>query len=1175
MTTTATADVGDLLRSFQGDPQQAQDLAHFLGFDPIPNPQDQLAGASTTTLAQFFRSRDDQFGVSQLYRVGTRDAAPATAGLWVAVLSEWSHRSSDRDRTRRRISRALVELTTDRRNLAMLVPPADIDAREAELIFPRTPSIDADTTSRQSVTSIRALVDLDDPTRFHRDLIRDLAIPDGADLVQISRRWQEQFSVERVANRFYQEYADVRNRIADALVEANPAHTVVSSLTQRETRAWATRQMGRVLFLWFLQAKRWLGAPGGNGSPTYLRDLWSRRTNAPENEYYRGILVPLFFDAMATGNSTNEQNSLLGYVPYLNGGLFRRDPLEYRINDAGEVSLPDHVFDPARNDSLLGLLSRYRFTTRESTPDDQSVDPDPELLGRVFENLYQGDERHDTGTYYTAREIVHFMCRQALDGYLKDSVPDLQQTALDDLRENATGSHDETGSTPLDPQVAQRIIEALETVRICDPAVGSGAFLLGAAQEIITLRRGILFSRRDNVTLDDLYTSVSEWKQRIITYNLHGVDINPDAVEICRLRLWLSMVLDIPEPPESPSDWSLPNLDFRIVAGDSLIDRTPGVIFQESWPTPPEIQLTLDLKGRVSQLERAISMRKSEFDGTHRDPERLRELRELIDDAQREIIRLHLEEALAKAKDELELRRGIARGKNRESLAQQRVDHLETLLGSAEETIFALVQKPFLWPLTFPDVLRQGDPSAGFDIVLANPPYVRQERLDPMDQQAYAESFPEVYYGTADLMVYFYARAVQILRPGGWISFITSNSFTKRKYAEKLRSHLPDNLTITTLIDFGEVNIFDATVEPYVLVGRKAPPPDDATVNGHNLYPVLTRNIGRSANVAQVREELHQLPEYLNHEVSTFSQSTLRSSLWRIEDEDIHDLYQALMQRGQTLFDFTNGHIYRGLVTGLSQAFELSEAQRVTLIRSDPNSEHVIRPYLRGRNIRRWSQEYSALYIIAIQNSDDADATNAWRDATSEKEATEIFASAYPALHDHLRQYEPKLRVRQDRGRYWWELRACTYYNNFHPSKIVWPEFARSIRFSFDKTGSYMNNKCYFTPTEVVWLLAILNSELIEFLLCQIGNTPRGAFGQLYQHYMRQLPVVTPQPEQQRLLTEISETGITGEPVDQNQLDQIVYDLYGLGNAQINLIRNWFERRSLTVTPEDEVDETC
>ena len=725
--TTTNADVTDLLNTFQGDPQQAQGVARFLGFDPIPNPQELLGGPVTADLQRFFRSREDQFGVSELYRVGARDATPARAGLWIAVLSEWSHRSSDRERTRRRISRALAELVPERRNLAMLVPPVGSAAREAELIFPRTLSLGAESASGQSITSIRALVDLNDPTRFHRDLLRDLAIPDGADLAQISRRWQEQFSVERVANRFYEEYASVRNSVADALVAANSDHSVVVALTQQEARAWATRQMGRVLFLWFLQAKRWLGEPGGNGSPTYLRDLWHRRAESPEGEYYRGVLVPLFFDAMATGNSTNGEHPLLGYVPYLNGGLFRRDTLEYRINDSGEVSLPDDVFDPARDDSLLSLLSRYRFTTRESTPDDQSVDPDPELLGRVFENLYQGDERHDTGTYYTPREIVYFMCRQALDGYLKDAVPGLEQATLDDLREAATGSRDDANDFNLDPNTSQQIVDALETVRVCDPAVGSGAFLLGTIQEIVLLRRGIMFSERGHVTLDEFYDAVSEWKQRIITYNLHGVDINPDAVEICRLRLWLSLVLDIPEPPAPPSDWSLPNLDFRIVAGDSLVDRLAGIEFRESWPPPQALQISLDLQNDIRRLERTIGRRRDEFNRTHRNPSRLRELRDLIEHDQREIIRLHLEHTLTNAENELQLRKGVKRGQNNERRAQERVTQLRRILASIRQTDHALVQKPFLWPLAFPDVLGDTNPDQGFDIVLANPPYVRME----------------------------------------------------------------------------------------------------------------------------------------------------------------------------------------------------------------------------------------------------------------------------------------------------------------------------------------------------------------------------------------------------------------------------------------------------------------
>ena len=189
-------------------------------------------------------------------------------------------------------------------------------------------------------------MDLDNPTRFHRDLLRGLRITPGASLLEVSRLWQQQFSVERVTTRFYQEYASVRDRIAKALLAHN--RTIPSSPLsgKMRARAWATRQMGRVLFLWFLQAKHWLGEPGGRGSPNYLMNLWDKRTETKEGEYYRGILAPMFFDAMATGSSSRGEHSILGFVPYLNGGLFRRNALEDRIDDAGEVSLPDDVFDP-------------------------------------------------------------------------------------------------------------------------------------------------------------------------------------------------------------------------------------------------------------------------------------------------------------------------------------------------------------------------------------------------------------------------------------------------------------------------------------------------------------------------------------------------------------------------------------------------------------------------------------------------------------------------------------------------------------------------------------------------------------------------------------------------------------------------------------------------------------
>ena len=744
MTLGADGNVASILQDFGGNPQRAEDLAAFLGFEPVPNPEDRLAGALSGGLKQFLRGRGDGgFGVSELYRVGGRKADPAEAGLWIGVLSDWGYRSSDRDRSRRRITRALVEQVPDRRSLALLVPPPTDQRHEAELVFPRTQI----GSTNGAVTSVRAHLDLDNPTRFHRDLLRWLRIPPGASLLEVSRLWQQQFSVERVTTRFYQEYAAVRDRIAEALLAHNPDHPVIESLSKDEARAWATRQMGRVLFLWFLQAKRWLGESGGLGSVTYLLDLWYKRSDTPEGEYYRGILAPIFFDAMATGSSSRGEHPVLGYVPYLNGGLFRRSALEDRINDAGEVSLPDEVFDPhpedeeAQKRTLLGLLSRYRFTTRESTPDDQSVDPDPELLGRVFENLYQGDERHDTGTYYTPREIVHFMCRETLDGYLRDATG-VEQSKLNALRQEAVGSRDEY--QPLSDIPADDLIDALETLKLCDPAVGSGAFLLGAIQEMVALRRGILFSQRRYVEPDELYQTVSEWKQRIIENSLYGVDNNPEAVEICRLRLWLSMLLDMDEPPAPNSDWALPNLDFQIVAGDSLVDRVAGIAFVGSWP-PTDVTVGLELRQEIERLLSNIRNRRQEFERVHRNPKRLRELRDIIARDQRKIIHLHLEGALKKAEADHEaLRKSEKPTRTALRKARSLVSRIRSLLEGLGETNFALVQKPFLWPVAFPDVLRQADPDAGFHIVLANPPYVRMEKIDNEDELSYSEAFPEV-----------------------------------------------------------------------------------------------------------------------------------------------------------------------------------------------------------------------------------------------------------------------------------------------------------------------------------------------------------------------------------------------------------------------------------------------
>ena len=1153
MTLAADGNVAAMLSDFGGDPQRAEDLAEFLGFQPISNPEDRLAGALSGGLKQFLRGRGDGgFGVSELYRVGSCKADPAEAGLWIGVLSDWGYRSSDRDRSRRRITRALVEHVPDRRSLALLVPPSVDPRREAELIFPRMQI----GSSNGAVTSVRAHLDLDNPTRFHRDLLRGLRIPPSANLLEVSRTWQQQFSVERVTTKFYQEYAAVRDRIAEALLAHNQDHSVVKSFTQDEARAWATRQMGRVLFLWFLQAKRWLGEPGGQGSITYLVDLWARRSQTDEGEYYRGILSPMFFDAMATGSSSRSEHPVLGFVPYLNGGLFRRSALEDRVNDAGEVSLPDEVFDPESDGSLLNLLSRYRFITRESTPDDQSVDPDPELLGRVFENLYQGDERHDTGTYYTPRETVHFMCREALDGYLRDETR-VHQGTLNALREEAVGSRDEHQPLPNIPAAA--LIDALEKVRVCDPAVGSGAFLLGAIQEIVSLRRGILFTQRRYVEPNHLYRLVSAWKQRIIENSLYGVDINPEAVEICRLRLWLSMVLDMDEPPEPNSDWALPNLDFQIVAGDSLVDRVAGVTFKESWPPPRDLQLKLDLRNNLQRLESNIAQRRREFERTHRNPRRLRELRDLIARDQREIVRLHLVDALEKTEADLEALNKKGRStKTALRRAQGLMDRLGSLLHDVESTDFALVQKPFLWPIAFPEVLREGDPHAGFDIVLANPPYVRMEKLDNEDELSYKEAFPKVAASRADLLVYFYGRALQILRPGGWVAFITSNKFMRARYGAGIREHLTASLRIQRVIDFGDLPLFEANGKaiaayPAVLVGRRADDTAGHTMSVVDLADPVRKELSKAnlkANTESVRGVLEDLDGLLaRSEIGRFPQLMLKKDGWVLEDPALIHLFERLMDQGTPMGDFVKGSVYRGIVTGLNEAFVIDQEKRDELVEEDPRSIELIKPWLRGRDIKRWKVDSSGLYIIFANRGIDID--------------------HYPAIEAHLRWFRSDLEKRSTANLHpWYELQQPQQgiYHEFARPKMVWPDIAPEARFAYDTTGSYMDATCFFVPTDSRWMLTVMNSGLVEFFLCQATSTLRGGFLRPKRQYMVPLPIVTPDAEAQGKLESLADEILYIESPDlisgiEHEIDCVVFDVYDLSASERKLVLDWLGER--------------
>ncbi len=1169
-------EVAEAIKQFHGDARRAAPLASVLGFEPFSTPADLLAG-HTTPLTQFFDSRSDRFGVDQLYRVGGTTTGTGSVGLYVAGLTEWGMRSSDRDRPRRRIARALVEYQTqDARSIFIMVSGAEQRRREAEFVLPRsTADLRGKRTSESPVSTVRALVDLEEPTRFHRDLLKEIAVLPGVSLLDISQQWQKAFSVERATRLFYQEYARIRDYFAQVLKVSNADHPVVGELTSDEARAWATRQMGRILFLWFLQAKQWLGYDGtGQGSPNYLQDLWTKRDQATDG-YYRGMLIPLFFEALARRNPGQEVRNILGYTPYLNGGLFRRNRLEDRVHDGGEVTLPDELFDPRGDMSVLGLLSQYRFTTRESTPDDQSVDPDPELLGRVFENLYQGDERHDTGTYYTPREVVHFMCRQVLDGYLCNTAG-IDQDTLNWLRRQVTEPEEE--KSPLPPATEESLINALEGGRICDPAVGSGAFLLGMMQEIVQLRRGILHSRNYYIEPAEEDKLVATWKRRAIQWSLYGVDINPEAVEICQLRLWLSLILDMVDPREVDP---LPNLDFRIVAGDSLVDRVADIDFRDSLPREGR-QIPMELNQRVQHEEERIDQWRREFEATQDNPARLRKLRDNIANAYKRIIRFHIDTALDKAREEVQLRQGMARKKV--AITETRVAQLEHLLKElGKEDAY---QKPFLWPVAFPEVFQYG----GFDIVLANPPYVRQEKLSPEDQDSYKLSFKEVFAGTADILTFFYARSMQILKNEGWLAFITSNKYMRAAYGEGLREQLTQQLRVQRVIDFGDLPIFDANGKPVasypaVLVGRKDGYSEDNVLHVADLTIPIRSALAateRKANPENVRWALEDLGGILvDNEISDYPQVLLRKERWILEDPALVRLFERLMNQGTPLGQFVKGRIYRGVLTGLNEAFVIDQAKRDDLVAEDQRSAELIKPWLRGQDIKRWQVDWAGLYVIAIQSSSDADANNPWANSSSENEARQIFREMYPAIYDHLSWWEeypdPKqpgkmkgLRPRLDQGRFWWELRACAYYSEFEQSKIIWPDITSEMRFAWDSTKYYLANTAY-AGVGPQWLVSLFNSTVLEFVSRIISTSIRGGYIRLIYQTVAPLPIIEPPKDIQARLSALLDLE---EESREREVDDLAAAVYNLSNDEMTQLREWKARLSL-MTSEDveEVEE--
>lgn len=391
----------------------------------------------------------------------------------------------------------------------------------------------------------------------------------------------------------------------------------------------------------------------------------------------------------------------------------------------------------------------------------------------------------------------------------------------------------------------------------------------------------------------------------------------------------------------------------------------------------------------------------------------------------------------------------------------------------------------FNWKDAFPSVFQEG----GFDVVLGNPPYVRQELLG--DIKPWLETNYAVYHGVLDLYGYFFELGIKLLKPNGRMAYIASATFFKTGSGQHLREHLAQQVSLDKIIDFGDIQVFEGvTTYPAILVLRNNPPKT-------NKVAILPLKDKLPDNLQTAFEQQH----------GTMTQNQLTADSWQLEDERLFALRQKLTHKHPTLKE-VYGSPYRGVLTGLNEAFVIDRATYDAIIKQDPQSTDLIKPFLEGKDLKRWHCQPRDLWLIAIPKFWTREQLGKTKDdSISEEFAWNWFKSTYPALANWLSLFETKGKKRGDKGEFWWELRACAYYEKFARPKIFYPDITNSNKFHRDTSGSFSSNTGYFLPIEAEGMALYLNSKVSWFFLKGISDFVRGGFYRMFSQNIEQIPI--------------------------------------------------------------------
>ncbi|MGI6369964.1 MAG: Eco57I restriction-modification methylase domain-containing protein [Candidatus Kapaibacterium sp.] len=901
----------------------------------------------------------------------------------------------------------------------------------------------------------------------------------------------EAFSVETLSNEFFQKYKEIYadfvqyitgkryikkgSKWEEKLV-GKPNKKLLEDTFNNDEKAvrdYVKKMMGRLVFLQFLQKKGWLDVPvdkdWGVGNKNYLQDLF--KNSKHQDNFLEKVLEPLFFKVLnkeRTNDIATNIPETNGKFPYLNGGLFEKD-----IDDEREVVFPKRYFK-----NLIEFLGEYNFTIDENDPNDLEIGIDPEMLGKIFENLLEDNK--DKGAYYTPKEIVQYMCQESLVAYLLESKDDDKK-----IRSFVTTHNTEDFTT----DEKKHLIQKLKDVKICDPAIGSGAFPMGMLNELFACR----------TALEGDTPNLAQIKREIIQNNIYGVDIEKGAIDIARLRFWLAIVVDsdVPEP--------LPNFDYKFMQGNSLIENFEDIDLSNIFEEQSEGK---QMKMMFDEENYAIKLLRKNLDIFFNETNHYKK---------------------QSIKKEL--------NNNVKQLIRAKTDKKD-VLKKLENIDVSATDKFFLWHTWFADVFYPASKQGGFDIVIGNPPYVEAKKLKHI-ASTLKECFL-IYSGTADLSIYFIEKGLDLLKRNGVLCYITTNKFFNTIYGEPVRELLSKQ-NINHIINFEQVEVFEGILVSSVILNIQN---CHSEKNNKFIYEKFYKLKAKEFKVKFLERQ---------NSFGSYRQKYLDKNEWSFADVSELLLKEKIEKNAINLKNIDGVSVYRGVTTGFNPAFIISDKKRDELIEKDTNNAQVIKKLLQGRNIRKWYYNESDENLILTRRG--------------------IKIADYPIIESYLRQFfnklKPKTKSTEEEGRKpgnykWFEILDNTaYYKHFERSeKIIWGLTADKWAFAYDDKQHYLPSNGYILTSEnvsVKYLLGLLNSKLLQYYFGFIGVMTAGGAYTLKAATIEALPIIISNEQPiislvNKILNAKQENPQADTSEWEKEIDQLVYQLYGLTDEEIKVI---------------------